>query len=62
MAEGKLGDGKQVTSTVWGKANVGGRENGEEMVFAGPDGALGLVCPVIWGGGVHWNWMGGECG
>jgi hypothetical protein len=36
-------------SLGWGKRDMGGEEDGHEMVFCGPDGPFGLVGPVVGG-------------
>ena len=33
----------------WGKRDMGGGEDGHEMVFCGADGPFGLVGPVVGG-------------
>jgi hypothetical protein len=52
VVKGEFSGGKRVRPTVGGKSYVGRREDRQEVVLGGPNGALGLIDAVVLGGNV----------
>jgi hypothetical protein len=52
VVEGKFSGGEQVRPTIGGKGYMGRREDRQEVVLGGPNGALGLVSAVVLRGNV----------
>jgi hypothetical protein len=49
VVKGAFGKGDEYVPLGGGQRNMGGGEDGNEMVFSGPDGPFGLVSPVVGG-------------
>ena len=58
VVEGEFSGGEQVRPTIGGESYVGRREDRQEVILGGPNGALGLVSPVVLRG-TYWNLVGG---
>jgi hypothetical protein len=52
VTKGKFSGGEQVKPTIGGEGDVSGREDQQEVVLGGPDGALGFIGAVVLGGNV----------
>jgi hypothetical protein len=66
VVEGDFSGGEQVRPTIGGKGYVGRREDRQEVILGGPNGALGLISTVVLGsvlelgGGLSGQKKGGE--